>query len=272
MAEMTPLSEQELKTYETLKSSQTLYVVVSLCTKLPYAYCQPETFDDEILLYTDPELAKAGTTQLLEQKTPLQLAKLENEQLRFFYSGLYAMGINSVALNWNTEKEEHLQLNRLIVRPDPSTLPQGSIMVENPSLVLTAMYLLQEARKAPTEKTAARVKELNEEMLADLQRGTYIAVEGENKEMPIIKLQNGETYLPIFTDVLEFGKFNAEGKFKPRAIAFNMVTTAVGALKANGIVLNPNSLNLPLKLNTPQNPQAQRVDQVQPKPEENGNA
>lgn len=263
MAEMTPLSEKELKTYETLKSSKELFVVVSLCTKLPYAYCRPETFDDEVLLYTDTELAKTGSMKLLEQKIPLQLAKLENEQLRFFYSSLYSMGINAIALNWNTDEEQHLQLNRLIVRPDASAMPKDAVVVENPSLLLTSMYLLQEARKAPTEHSAEKVKELNEEMLADLRRGTFIAVGGANNEMPLVKLQNGETYFPVFTDALEFGKFNTEGKFKPRAVNFELVTAAVGALKASGIVLNPYSLNLQLKITPPQ-PQQRPGVQTQP--------
>ena len=34
-----------------LRDTKALYVVVSACTKLPYVVCDPETFDDEVLVF-----------------------------------------------------------------------------------------------------------------------------------------------------------------------------------------------------------------------------
>ncbi len=38
-----------------LRDTKALYVVVSACTKLPYVVCDPETFDDEVLVFFKPE-------------------------------------------------------------------------------------------------------------------------------------------------------------------------------------------------------------------------
>ena len=43
-----------------LREADSLYAILSGCTKEPYVYCDPETMDDAILLFTDEEGAKAG--------------------------------------------------------------------------------------------------------------------------------------------------------------------------------------------------------------------
>ena len=40
---------------KTLSSSKELYTLISLCTKLPFVICDPETFDDEVLMYEKEE-------------------------------------------------------------------------------------------------------------------------------------------------------------------------------------------------------------------------
>lgn len=254
-----PLTSEELKTHELLRTAKELYVMVSLCTKLPFVHCNPDTYDDEVLLFTDPEVAKTSCAALLEQKNPMQLAKLENEQFRFFYTSLYTMGVNALAVNWNSEEEAHFQLNKLINRPDMSKLPQDSVVVENPALILTSMYLLQEMRRQPVPEMDQHLKDLNEEMLADFQRGTYIVTTGNNNQLPLIKQQNSEdAYFPVFSDALEFAKFNRENKFQPKAVKFEALAGILAPLKAVGVALNPMSLNLQLKIapNKQQTPSA----------------
>ena len=110
-----------------LKDSQEMFVYLSPCTKMPFVYCDPETFDDEVLLFRTEELAKNTAKEFLEKKIPLQLAKLDNKQFLIFYSSLYAMGVNELSLDMGGEKPAKVALNELVRRPDASQLPEGKI-------------------------------------------------------------------------------------------------------------------------------------------------
>ena len=79
-----------------LRDTKALYVVVSACTKLPYVVCDPETFDDEVLVFFKPEEAEAKAKSLAGEKIPVSIVKLENKQLLLFYTNLYTMGVNAI--------------------------------------------------------------------------------------------------------------------------------------------------------------------------------
>ena len=56
----TNTNEQEPDIFaQKLREADSLYAILSGCTKEPYVYCDPETMDDAILLFTDEEGAKA---------------------------------------------------------------------------------------------------------------------------------------------------------------------------------------------------------------------
>ena len=61
----TNTNEQEPDIFaQKLREADSLYAILSGCTKEPYVYCDPETMDDAILLFTDEEGAKAGAQKL----------------------------------------------------------------------------------------------------------------------------------------------------------------------------------------------------------------
>ena len=45
--------------------------------------------------------------------------------------------------------------------------------------------------------------------------------------MPLLKQQNGDSYQPIFTDMLEFNKFNRENFFKASVMTADKITGAL---------------------------------------------
>ena len=50
----TNTNEQEPDIFaQKLREADSLYAILSGCTKEPYVYCDPETMDDAILLFTD---------------------------------------------------------------------------------------------------------------------------------------------------------------------------------------------------------------------------
>ena len=80
----TNTNEQEPDIFaQKLREADSLYAILSGCTKEPYVYCDPETMDDAILLFTDEEGAKAGAQKLAEQQIPVGIAKVDRKSLCF---------------------------------------------------------------------------------------------------------------------------------------------------------------------------------------------
>jgi len=91
-------------------------------------------------------------------------------------------------------------------------------------------------------------KEMMEEVLRNFEKGNFIVVYKEKEGAPLLKLPNGDVYQPIFTDLIEFQKFNKNQQFKA------VGTSAQGLLKmlakeAKGFVINPMGVNfqIPIK-------------------------
>ena len=77
---MEKVESKKQQTIEALKKTEELYVIISACTKMPYVVCDVETFDDEIFVYFSQEQAKVEGKKLLEEKIPVQIAKIEEKQ------------------------------------------------------------------------------------------------------------------------------------------------------------------------------------------------
>ena len=63
------------ETLQSLRTPGELYVIMSGATKLPFVVCNPETFDDEILLYhrNHKRTHKKSDTEALKNKKVIQL-------------------------------------------------------------------------------------------------------------------------------------------------------------------------------------------------------
>ena len=202
----TTVTKQE--TLAALKNPGELYVVMSAVTKLPFVKCDDETYDDEIFLYYREEDAKAKAKDLLEEKYLAAVAKLEDKQLLPFYTSLYPMGVNCLAVNYGTDTQISIQLSDLVVRKNQEQLSNGKKILENPSLQLTSIYFMQEMRRQAKPQPTEELKELQEELLAHYSKGSFIVAIQEDRQIPVLKLKNGDIYQPIFTDLMEFQKFS----------------------------------------------------------------
>ena len=201
----TTVTKQE--TLAALRNPGELYVVVSAVTKLPFVKCDEETYDDEIFLYYRAEDAKERAQELLKAKYLTAVVKLEEKQLLPFYTSLYTIGVNCLAVNYGTDTQISIQLSDLVIRKNPDQLPAGKRLIENPALHLTAIYFMQEMRRQEKPHPTEELKELQEELLAHYSKGTFIMAIQEDKQIPVLKQKNGDIYQPIFTDMLELQKF-----------------------------------------------------------------
>ena len=217
-----------------LRNAKEIYVIMSLCTKMPYVVCDKETFDDEVLLYFKEEDIRREGKRLIEEKIPVQIAKVDANQMLHFYGNLYTMGVNCLMVDQYMESECRIQLPELVSRPGQNKpdAPEDEkkTWIENPSLHLTALYFMQELRKQKFEKMPDELKEMQEEILADFTRGTYI---------------------------IEFGKFNSKNQFKAIAVTADKIPSIL-VKEAKGVVVNPFGVNLqmPITKRTVPNPEA----------------
>lgn len=227
------------------------YVMMSACTKSPYVVCDPETFDDEVLLLFTEEEARKEHGRLMEAKVPVTLSKLNTKQMLLFFTSLYTMGVNALLIIWNGESVI-VQIDEIVKRKSQDQMPEGAVWVENPGLHLTALYFGQALRSPSKEDVNSRLAELQEELTAHFKRGRFIFALGrEEQGTPLVKLKDGNVYQPVFTDVLEFQRFNRENKFKPVVVEGKDLPKVL-AKEARGVLLNMMSVNLPLMVGRPQ--------------------
>lgn len=226
---------------EELQKTPEIYVIMSICTKMPYVYCEPESYDDQVFLFHKEEDAKNLVEDYQKQEIPVVYVKLTEKQYLSFYSNLYMMGVNGLHLDFGTEEEQSLQLSDLVRRPDYTKLPEGKVKVENPELQLTVLYYMQEIRRKPGMGQQGSFREMEEEMIAHFREGIYIVPvqteENENK-VPFLKMKNGDVYQPIFTDMPEFLKFSRDGKFRAAVIPYEKLKDVV-LPQAKGLIVNP---------------------------------
>lgn len=229
---------------EKLRTVDEIYITLSRYTKMPFVYCEPETFDDQIFVYTSEEAAKEGAARFAEEHAEMNVAKIRKEKFLNFYVGLYLIGVNAVVVD-DGEQQISIQLGELVTRPDYSKLPEGRIVVENPQLQLTAIYFMQELRKQEKTKSMQELKAMEEEMMVNIHRGKYLVPIQDKNKVPFMKYDNGDIYQPIFTDAGEFTKFNRENNFQAVAMPFENLKKIVMD-QSKGVVINPQGFHLVL--------------------------
>ena len=241
----TTVTKQE--TLAALRNPGELYVIMSAVTRLPFVKCDEETYDDEIFLYYRADDAKEKARELAKEKYMAAVVKLEEKQFLPFYTSLYTIGVNCLAVNHGTDTQISVQLSDLVIRKNPDQLPEGKKLVENPALHLTAIYFMQEMRRQEKPQPTEELKELQEELLAHYSKGTFIIAIQEDKQIPVLKQKNGDIYQPVFTDMLEIQKFAKGQKMRTAVIpAAKIPDILVGAAK--GVVINPMGVNVQLQV------------------------
>lgn len=231
------------------------FSLLSACTREPYVACDEETFDDKVMLFFEEQEAKEAASALAEEKIPVTVMKMLSPQMLVFFTNLYTMGVNAVQVHMGEEKTI-VQLDEIVKRRDPEAMPDSTVWVENTQLHLTAIYFAQELRKPAKPDTKEQLKALQEELAAHFQKSSFLfALEKEGQGTPVITLKDGKKYQPVFTDAVEFSRFNREGKFKAVIVEAANLGKVLDK-EATGVVLNMAGVNLPLMVGRNQAGQA----------------
>ncbi len=239
-----------------LMNQQELILAYCRTTNMPFIVCDPESFNDQVWIFTTVEELQAFGKPYAEKKIPLVGMKYPQERFQAMFTGLYHIGVNSVVFV-NGETKEEFELSELAKEPDFSQLKPQDRPVLNPLLQLAGLYFCQEAYRPVPNEEKPGLKELEEELAVNLTRSRFVGgielVEGPGTDveklqkrqyrLPLLKNKQEETIQPIFTDVIEFNKFNKEKKLK--AISIPFVDLLQFLLKdSKGFILNPQGFHI----------------------------
>lgn len=235
-----------------LQKMETMYCIITKATNLPFVHCDEETCNDQVWIFSDERFAKKAAFQEMQNKREVLVAKIENSQFLTFYTSLFSLGINELLLDKGANAVA-FDLDKLVRKPDLSALPVEKRPVENPELVLTGVYFAQERALPEDMRNQESLKDLQEELIANVRRGKILlpvqapedggAFDPKNMRLPLMKMKNGDSYQPVFSDAGEFQRFNREKKFHAIAIDSDKLKRMMKE-EIKGIMLNPTTLRL----------------------------
>lgn len=236
-----------------------LLVMIEQATKLPFIEWDEEDGEDQIYVFTSQDKFKDKVKSYMDMKHKVMGASLEKDIRHKFFADLYAYGVSQVVV-CTSDSEVKLKLPQIIHKPSFDHIPEKMRPLLNPELEISVIYFMQELAREIAQEEKKNIKELEEEMARNISISKYmIAV--KLKEAPaedwdgrleegkfdivFITNQDGETYLPIFSDVVEFNKFNLKKEFLSIIISVDQLMEFFGG-NCMGAILNPSSLSFRL--------------------------
>jgi len=231
-----------------IQARENVYVAYSQVTKLPYVTCAEETYNDQVWFFAEEETLKEFGKKKLEDKILLMGMKYEKKDFPRLYGLLYAVGVNSLVWNNGTEEIE-VELEKIVRRPDLSKMEPEKRPLINSTLQLSGIYFMQELRRPVAKEERKNIRELEEELIANLKKAEFLVAMERNEEdpskvnIPYLKNKEGKILQPVFSDVLEYEKFAKGKKLRIAKLPFAKLSDVM-IPQAEFLVINPLGFNL----------------------------
>ncbi len=230
-----------------------LYMILSDFTRLPYVYCDDESFDDVAFFFDEKEKADKKSEELLANKQQNSVVELNQEGILRTFTCLVVAGVNAIKYNYQGE-DFIVQLDEIIKVSDFSELPPEKRPIENRSLQLTMLYFGQEIRANIGNPNIPELRELEEEMMVNILKARFIVpvreveVDGETQmHMLMLKINNeGGNVIPIFTDNIEFDKMPGDENVKKTIIDTKNLINFPLPPGCDGYLINPMGVSMPI--------------------------
>ena len=250
----------KMQTIQKMMQSEKLYTPYCAAANMPLVSCSKDTFCDRAFAFESEEVMKTFLKPFLDRKIPIKgIIYTKKDRINYFAS-LLSMNVDEVVYVENGNMHV-FALSDIVKRQDTTNTPEPQRPVENPALKLSTLYFIQEAsRQVPLEEKTD-LKELEEEMAANLYKGMYImpatiagdqkiedlkAAEGKKNiqfNIPLVKDPKGDMYQPVFTDNLEFSGYRKGAKIGMMKVPFTGLEKMLSK-DAKGYMLNPNGFHL----------------------------
>ena len=124
-----------------LQNLDEMLVAYSAVTRMPFAICDDESFNDQVWIFTDQDKLKTFAEKYKEEKKLILPVKVQKKDASMFYMNLFAMGINEVVF-CDGDQENKIELTKIVRMPDVDALPENRKPILNPQLQLSAAYFL----------------------------------------------------------------------------------------------------------------------------------
>ena len=172
------MEKSKIESLQKLQKMEQFYLLINAGTHNPFVVCDKENFNDQVWIFeVEDDMKEAAKPYMIEQKHKLIPAKIENKGYLPFFTSLFTLGVNAVVF---VEKEQttEFELTEIVKRPILEKIPEDKRPLENPALQITGTYFMQELRREVPMEEKENIKELEEEMAANLVKSKFmIAVE-----------------------------------------------------------------------------------------------
>ncbi len=212
---------------ELLKKEPGLFVVTVRVTN--NFFLGAENGKAAAFLYTGREYAEEFVKGLELVGVQAKVLEIRPLQRSSFFKDLYRSGFEAVVIDKGQDHFLAMSLFSIIKKPQDT-----SEIVVNPSLVRAAnqFYQALAQHQAFPEMQDLMCKELyNARLLvpvADPQKTSVV---------PVLRTGSGVRYYPVFTDLVEFGKFDGKHQFAAREVRFRDLKKYLEYV--HGVVINP---------------------------------
>jgi len=241
------MTEQEF--IQKLPTIDNYYVIFCDFTKMPYAECDEETFDDKAFIFLKEDMAKRFVKEYKEDGMILSVRTVSRAEILGFLTSLPVLGINMASFRGS--EMHNIQLEHIVKRQYKEDAPKP---IENPSLQLSIIYFMQAVRTAETEEEKAITRQFEEEMMVNIARGHFLVPSREleqtdeegNKKVAFLQVKNnnGDVFIPLFTDINEYFKFNSEdGTMKFLVLDFHKIYD-IKVPQLAGFIINPGTVSV----------------------------
>ena len=249
-----------IKRIETFDS---ILLAVCAATHHPFIECDENTYDDQAFLFTDEEMFRGFAERWARDKIILQGARIPKAQIKKTLQSLYWLGVNSVVVQ-DEGAPVTIELEKLAEKPDLEALENDRLPRANPLLQLTGLYFMQQlTRKVErTKEEKKQLRDLEEEMAHNMFRSRFILAfdlsgnkgkfvpgrPGQKIGVPLIKRKDGSLYMPVYSDMGEFQRYNRKTpgkKMQIMAVPYEKLMSMLPP-NAKGFVFNPGGFHLSL--------------------------
>ena len=142
-----------------LQNLDEMLVAYSAVTRMPFAICDDESFNDQVWIFTDQDKLKTFAEKYKEEKKLILPVKVQKKDASMFYMNLFAMGINEVVF-CDGDQENKIELTKIVRMPDVDALPENRKPILNPQL-----------HEIDGEVTMGKVKRGNREIIVTSKTG-----------------------------------------------------------------------------------------------------
>ena len=240
--------------------TETIFVLYSTATNMPFVECDQTTFLDQIFAFTKGETLQQYAKIFTKVHYGLRALQFPNDKFQVLFDQMYAMGADTIQF---VDEGAPVALNLADVAEESAypDLPKD-IPTTNPEFQLTAAYFMQDARRKMerTDEEQRHLRELEEEMAVNLVRSKLIvafetsqvkgkwnpADKSQKVGVPYIRNKAGKVFYPVYSDFYEFRRFNSGSsnlKLSITAVDYDALPKLLHK-PAESFVFNPASLNL----------------------------